>query len=423
MRELEDRMIKLAGLLRDAQPDDAARLLLGVENAREQLILEQMQSITALLADIDLSQATNEQKQVLEKLQRLKDLLLHANVDLKIKLEQLQQVAEARQRIADLVAQEKAQVAATAAAEKNRQATGPLAKNEQRNQRVGQDLQRQVSRIAGSNQAAESIGQACTSMGNAAQALGQAQCQAACQAQQSAIEQLERADQQLEQLQQQLRQQAEATARQRITELLNEMIERQTQVKEATEQAVPRVGQRDAQIAELLPQLAGVQSQIMASADECIQVCDTIEFSFVLPDALRDVRGRMEEVRSELEQARADDRLVQAQDQIISDLTELLGAMQKAGKPGSPKLANSKGSGCSDRNELLAEVKLLYWMQKTVNRKTREIRNQELARELVGDELRQKAWDMKQQQDTIHKVTERLRELTDPGYVNGDAFQ
>ena len=42
MKELEERMFELAQLIRDSQPDDSARLIMGVQKAREHLIAEQM---------------------------------------------------------------------------------------------------------------------------------------------------------------------------------------------------------------------------------------------------------------------------------------------------------------------------------------------------------------------------------------------
>src|SRR5262245_58305312 len=42
MQELQERMFRLAELTREAEPDDASRLLMAVRSAREQLIIEQM---------------------------------------------------------------------------------------------------------------------------------------------------------------------------------------------------------------------------------------------------------------------------------------------------------------------------------------------------------------------------------------------
>ena len=50
MRELEGRMFRVAELLRPTQPDDSARLLMGVTRSREQLIVEEMREASELIA-------------------------------------------------------------------------------------------------------------------------------------------------------------------------------------------------------------------------------------------------------------------------------------------------------------------------------------------------------------------------------------
>ena len=57
-----------------------------------------------------------------------------------------------------------------------------------------------------------------------------------------------------------------------------------------------------------------------------------------------------------------------------------------------------------------------------MNRKTKDIREKELSGDLKGDALKSKALTMKEQQDKIFEVTDKLRALTNPGFVNGDAF-
>lgn len=422
MRELEDRMLKLADLLRDAKPDDSARLLLGVENAREALILEQMQSVSDLFESVDLSQATDEQKEILEKLDHLKNLLLNADLDLRIKLEQLKKLEAARKKLSELIAKEQQQKSATENAEQKALNTDPLAANEQRNQKACENLQQQVNKIAGSGKASESIGNGSQSMSKAAKSLGKGECKSASDSQQEAIDKLQQADQELAELKEKLQEQAEESARKRVMELLSEMVERQTIVKDATIAALPRVAERDREISGLLTRLAGVEDEIVTSADECIEICELTEFSFVLPAALRDVRERMIDVRTTLEQAEANPPLVEQEERIIADLKDLVDAMKTAGKPGSPKISNAKCGRCNNRNKLIAEVKMLLFMQKTVSRKTEKIHKAELDGSIVGKALDQEAAKMKVQQDKIHEVTMRLREIANPEFVNGDSL-
>src|SRR5215203_6534589 len=55
MQELQERMYRLAELTREAEPDDAGRLLMAVRKAREQLIIEQMKETYDLLGRSDLA--------------------------------------------------------------------------------------------------------------------------------------------------------------------------------------------------------------------------------------------------------------------------------------------------------------------------------------------------------------------------------
>src|SRR6188472_2521414 len=82
MQELEERMFHLAELIREMEPGDSAKLIMAVRRAREQLIVEQMKEVLELISTKDLSKASEEQKQVLKKLEELKKVLLAADLDL-----------------------------------------------------------------------------------------------------------------------------------------------------------------------------------------------------------------------------------------------------------------------------------------------------------------------------------------------------
>src|SRR5687768_2584091 len=84
LQELQERMYRLAELTREAEPDDAAKLLMAVRKAREQLIIEQMKEAYDLLGQSDLADAVEEQKRIIVKLEELKKLLLAANADLQM---------------------------------------------------------------------------------------------------------------------------------------------------------------------------------------------------------------------------------------------------------------------------------------------------------------------------------------------------
>src|SRR3954470_12580020 len=87
MQELQNRMFHLADLTKEAEPDNATRLLLAVRKAREQLILEQMKEVADQLATKDVAGAAGKTKEVLAKLDELKRLLIATDLDLQLQLE------------------------------------------------------------------------------------------------------------------------------------------------------------------------------------------------------------------------------------------------------------------------------------------------------------------------------------------------
>ena len=102
-------MYRLAEMTRDAEPDDAAKLLMAVRKAREQLIIEQMKEVLDLLGRTELNKAVDEQKQVLIKLEELKKLLLSTNLDLQMQLERLRKIQEALAKLEGVVKEEQRQ--------------------------------------------------------------------------------------------------------------------------------------------------------------------------------------------------------------------------------------------------------------------------------------------------------------------------
>ena len=99
LAELEDRMFQLAELLRSSEPDDSARLVLGLRKAREELIHDEMEEIRRLIAEEKWTEAEERQRQVLFRLEELRDLLLSTDLDLLLKLERLRRLNAALARL------------------------------------------------------------------------------------------------------------------------------------------------------------------------------------------------------------------------------------------------------------------------------------------------------------------------------------
>ena len=99
MDELEQRMFRLSEALKQLEPDNASRLMLGLKFAREEQILLQMKETQELLNKAQLGKAAGEAKQLLAKLERLHALLLASDLDFQMQLEQLRLMREALRRL------------------------------------------------------------------------------------------------------------------------------------------------------------------------------------------------------------------------------------------------------------------------------------------------------------------------------------
>lgn len=106
MSELEERMFRLSEAIKQLEPENSSRLMLGLKFAREELILHQMKETQKLLDAASLGEASAEQKHLVTKLQRLHDLLLSTDLDLQMRLEKLRQLREIIRRLDKVIQEE-----------------------------------------------------------------------------------------------------------------------------------------------------------------------------------------------------------------------------------------------------------------------------------------------------------------------------
>jgi hypothetical protein len=107
MNELEDRMFRLSEALRGLEPENASRLRLALKFSREEQILEQMRETHKLLKDAQLSKAETETKELIAKLEHLRNLLLAEDLDFQLKLARLRQMRETLGRLERIVKEER----------------------------------------------------------------------------------------------------------------------------------------------------------------------------------------------------------------------------------------------------------------------------------------------------------------------------
>src|SRR5207237_95078 len=107
MTELEERMFRLSEALRGLEPENASRLRLALKFSREEQILDQMRETHKLLKDAQLSKAETEVRELVAKLEHLRNLLLAEDLDFQLKLARLRQVRETLGQLERIVKEER----------------------------------------------------------------------------------------------------------------------------------------------------------------------------------------------------------------------------------------------------------------------------------------------------------------------------
>ena len=416
MRELEGRMYRLSEMLREVQPDDADRLLLGLQKAKEHLIVDRMEGASELLASLKLDKATTEQKEIIEKLEELKRLLLTADVGLQIKLQQLRRLQDARAALDKLIRKETTQKKQTEALDKDDakpEEFETLESGERRNERSAEDLEQQLRSLGSlAAPAAASVAGATGDIGAAGNALGQSMAMDAVGEQEEALEKLNRAAAELAEAERNLQAELEALVRQQVMENLVEMIAQQIQVRETTEKLSQRAADRQKQALISVRRLADDEEQILALAEESIDLCELTEFSVAFPPALRAVAGIMERVVESLAEGAADETVIADEKQIEQDLKDLLAALKQASRPMLANQNNNNGqlSQQGNLNKLLGELKMLRLMQKSLHTET-ETADRLLAQQKIDQrERRQRTEPLSGRQKEIRDLTQRVQD-------------
>lgn len=422
MRELEGRMYKLSELLRETQPEDADRLLLGLQRAKENLIVDRMVDASELLSSLQLDKATREQQEIIEKLEELKRLLLTADVGLQIKLQQLRRLQDARAALDQLIRKEMGQNELTESLDEKTASPEEfetLESGERRNERSAEDLVQQLRGLGSlAAAAAASVDAASGDIGAAGNALGQSMAADAAEEQDEAIEKLNRAAAELAEAERNLQAELEALVRQQVMENLVEMIAQQIKVRETTEKLSERATARQRQAVLSVRHLADDEERILALAEESIDLCELTEFSVAFPPALRAVAEVMERVVESLANGNAGRTVVADEKQIESDLKDLLAALKQASRP---MLANQNNNNPQlgqqgNLNKLLGELKMLRLMQKSLHSETARVDSLLAEQSGAADDRRRRAEPLSGRQKEIRELTQRVQqEYADDG--------
>jgi hypothetical protein len=107
MTELEERMFRLSEALRGLEPENASRLRLALKFSREEQILDQMRETHKFLKDAQISKAETEVRELIAKLEHLRNLLLAEDLDFQLKLARLRQLRETTGQLDRVIKEER----------------------------------------------------------------------------------------------------------------------------------------------------------------------------------------------------------------------------------------------------------------------------------------------------------------------------
>jgi len=426
MEELQNRMFRLAEATRQAEPDDAAKLLMAVRAAREQLILEQMRGNLNLLNNKDYSHAADEQAQIIAKLEELKKLLTSGVSDLQMLLEKLRAIDQANKKLDAATAEEKRQKAASeklaAAKPAGQKPLDNLKRDQEQNRKATDNIAQAVKNIGGAaKEAGDKLGSASGSMQKAEGALGSGKPGFAMTEQRDAVDAMEEARKKLNEERDKVMADVEKLVRKQVVMNITEMLERQKSVRAGTELAVEHLsatpGSGPREMLLKVRQLGVTETSIVRIADQTVDLIEQTQFSVALPPAIRRVQQKMATIAATLDDSRADAKLVGSEVQVEKDLQDLLDTFKElAAAKVSPGNCNCKG----DKNKLEAELKVVRMMQLRVNDDTQTTDKQrpQVASDLpanINPMLREKILATRDGQTDVKTVLDKIhQQLTGP---------
>jgi hypothetical protein len=422
MKELEERMFHLAELIRATEAGDSAKLLMAVRKAREQLIVEQMKDVLELIGTKDLNKASEEQKEVLKKLDELKKLLLATDLDLAMQIEQLKKLNAAIKKLDEAIKEQKRQQAETnkvAADQKQNKPVDPkkfdAAKKDQEQNKKSTDSINAMMKDLGEKgvKAAGSLSSASSAMTKATGSLGNKKGSDALTEQTDAVKQLEAAKKELEEQKKKLMEEIERLVRKQVIANLQDMLDRQTSVRQATASLYPRAEANDREALLRVKTLGTAEGRIVTIADQTIELIEETQFSLALPPALQSISRRCVVIQNDLQQSRANKNVIDAEQQVERDLKDLIETFKELAK-GTAQPSNCKGCG-GDKNKLLAELKVLKMLQVRVTEETKDTdgRRAAAARELPA-ELKEKIGGVRDMEAQVRDATDAIHHRVCP---------
>lgn len=424
MRELQERMFKLAELTRDLEPQDSARLLLAVQKAREELIVEQMKDVRLLIDKRELAAAVEQQRDVIRKLEELRTLLLSNDLDLAIKLDRIRKIEAILTKL-DPAIKEQLREAKFSDELADKQGKGEavepgdfenLKGEQERNREKTEAIEQEVKDLGPeSRDAAGDLGDAGKEMKSAEGNLGKQKAGAAGGQQGNAAKKLQDARDKLKKERDQLVNDIQKQVREQIMANLTQILERQVKVRQTTQALAPKVlaGEREAVLST--QRLAASEDRIVQMTDQAIRLIQETEFSIALPPALQSIQRRMIYVSGDLKTGRANDTVIAILKEIEKDLQELIDAVKDSAPPEDGENQENGnqpgGQGQNDgRNKMLSELRIVRLLQVRVNEETLDVDGRRARAEAdLPPELKEKVGSVREHQSQVRNTLEMIQ--------------
>jgi hypothetical protein len=414
MQELEDRMFQLAGLIREAQPDHAARLVLGLRRSRGDLIVADMADIRALITAGKIEEAVERQRIVVSKLEELRRLLLSADLDLVLKLERLRHLNRVGKALAEAKGEQDRQADALdklakedAASEEAKRKLAAAAEAAGEMTRKLDDLAAEAKEAQGAeSEVAKDLDAARREMAKAGQDLDAAKpdsasgkCRASCGKVGAASDKVGKAREQLlEELQDPIRA--------AVIDSLGQMVQLQEKVSAAIADPAKELTR---------PQLDGLRDLERGVIDLARNTRDLVEeteFSVALPAGLRFGESLAVPSAAAFAAGKVDPEVRRKGGRLLGDLKEMLRILveESAGakEAGRPSAGGCKG--CADRNKLVSELSVVRMLEAGILVDTRAAEGRRgAAAEGAAREITNATRSLVEWQDQARDLSEKLK--------------
>ena len=412
MRELEDRMFQLADLIRDVAPDHAARLVLGLQRSREQLLVEGMEEVREAIKAGKLQEAEEAQRQVVFRLKELRDLLLSTDLDLLLKLERLRKlnaaIASVKSRIEE---QERLAVASAAQNEKPTDLEGQA--RDQRQVRGKTELDGSaVGEISTEEMTAErDLQAAAQEMRKAEERLRAKDAAGAAEKQRGAGSRLRTARDDLGVAREALLRELQEYLRRALIEALLQMADQQVKINGSVRKHLERSARGRPPSEADFKRLEDQQIEISTKARDIIQLMHETEYSLAMPVAVAFFRELSEGGTTSFRKQVIDPDVLGRGEELVADVEICINILTEEAK--WAKKAPPDDDDAYHQIKLLTEVQTLRMAQERIR-----VTTDALAKKLGGEAGEQyRVATASRWEKEIGSVTQRLHERGDNRFL------